>query len=256
MNSAHYIKVLNESQIRLNKALKNAISVLAKENIDNKQNALNSLYEEIKHFKMVLPKEDYPEWLTSIERSIAILHSDKISDTILANILETLIVNAYQCLNKSWESDDVPCFEEIYLAYRNASRINEYFDLLIDQLNKLITEQSISEEIIQNGIQRIIEVINKNKGKSLYSDKSLLTWVVVFLKNVAVSLVKEIPGVKNVIEGIEKTLNELNDEIKNTTEKTSNTILSSTKINVSLFYNKDGEKIIYEDSMRQIKLLA
>jgi hypothetical protein len=155
-----------------------------------------------------------------------------------------------------WEYDEEIDFEAIYKKYRDASQISTLFDTLIEQLVSIIDDGKLDNEIVVNGIERLTSIIRQNMGKSLYSDQSLVTWVVVFMKNFVVGLLKEIPGLKNIIEAIEKTLSELNREVIAVSEKSAMEISTKTTVSMGILYGRNGENALPNFMGGQIKLLV
>jgi hypothetical protein len=171
-------------------------------------------------------------------------------------LLESFILNASQSFEKQWDYDEDIDFEKIYQKHRCESTIDELFDQLISQLVLIIERSNIEDDILNNGIQKIVAVIKQNKGKSYYSDQSLITWVVVFMKNVVIGALKEIPGLKIIIEGIENTLTELNREIATAGSKTSKEIVARTNVSTGILYGNSGQQVAHFQEGDRIKLLV
>jgi len=257
MNQKHYISFLNQEQQKLNAAITKCVMILAGEEYEPKIGALETLYKELCLFEEHLSKDDYPEWLIGLSESTKFAIKTKLKDNVaFQNIINALLNNAYKSFEYVWKYDNEIDFETIYLKYRAESKIEKYFNMLIDQLERIITENTISSDMVQNGIEKIVNVIKQNKGKSLYSDKSLITWVIIFIKNVIINLLKEIPGLKVIIQSIEDTLTNLNSEISIAIEKTSTEIASKTSINVGILYNRSGESIPNYENGEHVKLIG
>jgi hypothetical protein len=244
MNTDYIIRMLCESQERLNKELRECIQSLASEDKADKIKHLKKLSVEIEHFKQSLAKEDYPEWLINITKGIddSLISSIELSN--MRGLLSILIDNASKAFSQKWENDSNIDFEDIYRAYRKESRLEELFNKLIDLLTKIMKDGNLEDDIVRNGINRIIEIIKVNEGRSIFSDISLIDFISMFLKNVALEVLKKIPGMDIIIKSLETTLKEINNEIDGIKIKTADKIVNEAKVDVR--YLSNGKKVTYE----------
>ena len=233
MNNEHYVSVLNEHQKKLLETISNCVTVFSGEDFVEKDKVIISLIDELQYFQGLLPPNEYPSWLNILRKKTNSYSSDVNKKSRFGELIISLMDIYKDVKNQEWINEDIS-FEDIYKQNRAASNINDLFNELIDLLSNMIKNDELQDETVIAGINKLINIINVNKGKSLYSDLSIIDYIFIFFKNIAINTLKEIPAIKIIIESIEKTMEELKKEVNKVQIVSLKEIENNTKISIKL----------------------
>jgi hypothetical protein len=245
MDANHFFSILDDSQKRLNDMFRKSIFDLLNCQLPSEKiKILKNMINEIDFFKRVLKKEDYPDWLKQID--ILIKKTD--TNNFNKNTLPDLYNNIELSYKQKWPfSVD---FEEIYKHYRSESKLEELFDKLIELLEEIIKNKELKEDIVINGIKKIIELVKYNQGKSYYSDEGLIKFIFIFLKNIAIETIKKIPGMDIILNSLGQTVRDIAAELDNIHKKTASKIEDESAIQIR--YLKNGFKELESQNNLQL----
>ncbi|MEZ7890168.1 MAG: hypothetical protein QMC67_00325 [Candidatus Wallbacteria bacterium] len=232
-SSKKLLNSLVEKQEKLKRSYLSFRDSFNSNNTKQKEDALNDFINSLKAVRELLAISDVPIWLSSF-----ISVSERYKQTNNINTfrdLERITINlSNQLQNHNWglsfSVESSVDFEQIYNEYSKQSKIDELFEQIISILQKIITDELIDSKKLEDSLNNLIKIIIKNKGKSCYSDETIIHFIVMFLKNIASEFISQISIIGPIITAIKNTLFELAQEIQNVKENVCKKIEEQSKL--------------------------
>ena len=156
---------------------------------------------------------------------------------VVENVIRALVAAAPKIENQKWnfveESGGRSIdFDSIYQLYFNQSRIPALFEEMIQKLQHIVDSQQVDSVRALHDLERLIATLKKNIKGSFFSTLYTKEFAQAFIFNSLVSLGTSIPLVGNLIEGLIKTIDDMNIEFTTVSEKIKNDIKSKTTLDL------------------------
>ncbi len=147
-------------------------------------------------------------------------------------------------LSKDKEDADFH-FDKMYERFKKESRLPEFFDALIDTLEKMIASNEIDSIKTINSIKQLLSLLRQNKSGSYLSVMASWEFMGGFIKNTLWESLDSLPVVKQLKKGFEKTVGEMDIELEGLHNSIAQEMKNkyNTTVN-SLTYKKKNENIL------------
>jgi hypothetical protein len=105
-------------------------------------------------------------------------------------------------------------FDELYERHKADSKLPDFFDSLIDTLEKMILSGEIDSIKSKSSIQQLLSLLKQNKSGSYFSVMASWEFIGGFTKNTLWASLDSIPVIKQLKKGFEKTIEEMDIELE------------------------------------------
>jgi hypothetical protein len=246
----HFMRLLTERHDDLKKTNDALFDVLIDENKKAKETACLANLDAANNLSISLASADRPDWLNLTVKwckwYIDHVKRDDASKYLFKNIspVRNDLMQHQWALSKDKEDVDFH-FDEMYERFKKESRLPEFFDALIDTLEKMIASDEIDSIKTINSIKQLLSLLRQNKSGSYFSVMASWEFVGGFIKNTLWESLDSLPVVKQLKKGFEKTVGEMDIELEDLHNSIAQEMKNkyNTTVN-SLTYQKQGENIL------------
>jgi len=246
----YFMRLLQERHSDLKKTNDILFTVLVSENRESKEIACKNNLEAANNLSLSLAAADRPEWL-QITIKWCTWYADNLArndaNNILFNNLSPIRSDLMQhewTLSKSKADADFN-FDEMYERFKKESKLPEFFDALINTLEKMIASGEIDSIKTIASIQQLLSLLKQNKSGSYFSVMASWEFMGGFIKNTLWESLDSIPVVKQLKKGFEKTVGEMDIELEELHKSIAEEMKTKydTTVN-SLTYKKQSENLL------------
>jgi hypothetical protein len=246
----HFMRLLTERHDDLKKTNDALFDVLIDENKKAKETACLANLDAANNLSISLASADRPDWLNLTVKwckwYIDHVKRDDASKYLFKNIspVRNDLMQHQWALSKDKEDVDFH-FDEMYERFKKESRLPEFFDALIDTLEKMIASDEIDSIKTINSIKQLLSLLRQNKSGSYFSVMASWEFVGGFIKNTLWESLDSLPVVKQLKKGFEKAVGEMDIELEDLHNSIAQEMKNkyNTTVN-SLTYQKQGENIL------------
>ncbi|XPF94862.1 hypothetical protein ACM9HF_02300 [Colwellia sp. RE-S-Sl-9] len=258
MNSSEsyqvFIRFVSERHNDLISSLDDLVKSLVTVNSSGKKENAESSFKKSKDLESATAEGDRPSWVSDVtlalQRYIKGVHDSH-------QLITYLVDNMAIIKNHKWvfgdPSEDAFDFDSIFEHYKSQSRLPELFEEIIKILEELKSSDELDSRLMVKGLGKVISTLKKSKDGSYFSVNGAWEFLVTFLQNYMWSELSKIPALGSVMQALEKTIKETNEEMfkvhSNVQTEMENSIESDIKAlkNKTSFdfisYNKSGLKL-------------
>lgn len=216
MNSSaeFHLRLVKEKQTRVNQKLENFVSVMVRENLDQKYICAKSLLEASKELKGIIAVEDQPSWLngltTLLERFVEKnLKQEQTIDWIMKS-RHKIVTYQWNFESSSGKAFD---FDSIFEQYKKESRLPDLFDEIITILENIKASGEVKTIAMFNGLSKVIATLKQSKNGSYFSMNAAWSFLINFVKNFMWAELSNVPGLSSLITALKETLGEMDKEM-------------------------------------------
>lgn len=219
----HYLKKLSE-EFKKYKSLSNSFLKNYRFPSEDKFNiSVQTFFDASVIFKKNFAEGDTPSWLREIIQALNSFISNPKRGDRAGRLLLELMDPYLRMHNHSFrvegsEQSSID-FDKIYQECKSESRLTEMFDKILEALIKIVKSGKIDSVQMIKKLEKTIASIKSHNTSSYFSLVLMWNIVISLTKNVAWSTIKEVPGMKGIAEGIEKTIVEVGPEFEIVKEK-------------------------------------
>jgi len=253
-----FINALNKNINALKESLGKFLGFIASGNKSSLSKQATDVQSKVRNLKDILPEENWPKWLQTLDKNIDIYINNRFENLPgdqLRNILNFLdtsynLIQSFKDSLNLEESVVYYDFDEVYRHYRDNSRIPELFNKIIEILEKIINSDKIDEISIKNmnKLKSIIATLYKTKKGSYFSLLSTWNILTVYSRNLVKEITKKIPVLNVFYNAYEKTLEEMEPEIKNLHDNVKKDFQEKFKLTFSFLPYKRKRSLLKENS--------
>jgi len=177
---------------------------------------------------------DKPQWLNSLNDELNLyLRSEANVDT-KDRLMQSIIQYFKDVESYKWDFTENTqsiefSFDYVFEARYNESGIPGMFDELLSMLDKLIQSGVVDKVSAINDLKELIAMIEQNKDGSYFSIRGVGEFLGRWVLSSSWLLIKSIPVAKQVIEGFEKVVKDMNIDLAKLSTDIKNDI--KTKFN-------------------------
>ena len=139
-------------------------------------------------------------------------------------------------------------FDEIFERYRSQSKLPELFDAIIEVLKKIRDSDAVDSKSMLDALNKIIATLRINIKGSYFSTHSAWKLLLAFCKNYAVIELKKLPAIGSMVEALEKTVQECDQEFVKLQEDIKEEIKNVVEHDLKGMHNKMDFLLAYDDS--------
>lgn len=211
-----------------------------KQKLDAAQNVMNSLNE----LKGALSEEDYPSWIATLEGILSWYQNraETINDAGL-KVFKT-IMQVYPAIEaQKWNVTDSTAnsavdFAAIYQEAYDNSRVSELFNEVVIHLEKIIESGEIDSLTTIKTLEKLIATIRKNAQKDYFSTRGAWDFTQIFVKNLSIEILENIPGIKHLFKALTQTMSELDSEMIQVHDQIRNKVKESVAEDLPMLKNR------------------
>jgi hypothetical protein len=212
-------RYLNQKHEKFKRDLDKLLEVLVDEDKVAKKTHAETFCATAQNLRDNLSDQDSPNWLNKslngITTYLGNINSPGINHTLIKNL-----ISIYQsAISYKWQNNDPPDilafdFDSIYEQCKSESRIDELFDNIISYLKKIIDSKEIDSIKVKDSLDRLIATLNKHTTASYFSLHSMWDFLNHLMNNILWEVFENTPGIKEIVKGLRKTLEETGVELK------------------------------------------
>jgi hypothetical protein len=131
-------------------------------------------------------------------------------------------------------------FEAVYLRYANESRVDKLFDELIQGIEQLLATGEIDSVRATRALEAVLATLRKNVRSAFYARYGAWEVASVYFRHFLWEALSGIPVLGVPVRALEKTMNELGDEMQKVQEAARREIGSQAAAYLPLL-TEDGE---------------
>jgi hypothetical protein len=246
----YFMRLLTERHDDLKKTNNALFDALVGENKKAKETACLANLDAANNLSISLASADTPVWLSltvkwckwyidNVERDDANKHLFR----NISPVRDDLTQHQWSLLKDKEDADFH--FDEMYERFKKESRLPEFFDALIDTLEKMIASDEIDSIKTINSIKQLLSLLRQNKSGSYFSVMASWEFVGGFIRNTLWESLDSLPVVKQLKKGFEKTVGEMDIELEDLHNSIAQEMKNkyNTTVN-SLTYQKQGENTL------------
>ena len=167
---------------------------------------------------------DRPQWLRELIKITKAFENNRSDQSIWKNAFKQLKTNETIIRGQNWsrtKSNIIPIldFDEIVEKHRDKETIEKLFKELIESLEKLVQCEELDSRRVVEDLERLIASLRKAQVGSF--NAQILSFQVAkkYVKNLAISWLKETKAAKLMVKAAEDTVNELGMTIDEARDK-------------------------------------
>jgi hypothetical protein len=244
------MRLLKERHSDLKKTNDILFTVLVNEDRETKKSACGNNLEAANNLSISLAAPDRPEWLKVTIQWCKWYADNFARDDANNHLFNNLSPIRNDLIQHEWALSESKIdadfhFDEMYERFKKESKLPEFFDALINTLEKMIASGEIDSIKSIASIQQLLSLLKQNKSGSYFSVMASWEFMGGFIKNTLWESLDSIPVVKQLKKGFEKTVGEMDielDELHKSIAQEMKTKYDTT-VN-SLTYIKQNENIL------------
>lgn len=227
-------RMIREKHGALIKASIQMLRAITGENEAEKKAKAQQMLENANSLRAVISTDDVPNWLAQAIGNLS-QYIDNRRDSY--NFLNHHIQVKSQMEAHTWvfeeQSQAAFDFDSIYEHFKKESRLPELFDQIVNILEEIESSGQIDSVTMLKSLGKVIATIKRGKDGSYFSINSAWEFLLSFLKNYMFGELSKIPVLGTMLEALEKTIKETNEEMsalhKNIQEEMSTVVESEIK---------------------------
>lgn len=179
---------------------------------ETRRQAASDLKSEIDLLRLLIADPDRPTCFQPIYAAITEFitqYNNRSSERLLRAILDNSARVEALDLEVGRANLD---FDELFVKYRDEGRIPELFDQMIDALAKILESNSVDSTVVSDALRRLLAMLKANRKGSYLAMFASLNFGK-FVMNCTSEFLKEIPFVRPIVAGLEKTIEESDKEL-------------------------------------------
>lgn len=222
-----YERLLNELFNVFLAKLKATIRAMSLEDRSKKVEAVRAAQTALDDLKRSISEADRPHWMGPLIGAFnTYLSSPPGSPDIGLNLFNTISQNQAAIDAQKWhitdnDSNSGVDFSAIYMEYFNQSRVPALFDELVKHLEEIIHSGQVDSVKMIRQFEELIATIKKNARRDYFSTRGAWEFTRVYLANLGIEALEEIPLLRVPIKALRKTAEELDIEMNQVTEQVS-----------------------------------
>jgi hypothetical protein len=211
-STEQFYRSLRERHNLLKQKLDNFFSNISGENEGKKAETVKQLQEAVNSLMAILSTQDHPGWLTALNSHLVNHRPDR-GPKSYSDLLKNIVRIYLQIENQTWEylenSDSAINFDAIFSEFATATQFQGLYDDVIALLTAMIESGRIDSLEAIAKLEALLATLKANREGPIVH--KIASWKIArkYLKNLAVSIAKEFPVVKNLVEAYETTAEEL-----------------------------------------------
>lgn len=252
-----FLRVLQERHELVKVRFNELFKTMSSDNHEGKVKANGLLLEACEELLGSLSSSDRPQWLGSLINESRSYNNNHNVDGHNFRLLNNLVNHRNNVLHHTWSFEKSGSevdfnFDRVYNQHKQNSKLPEFFDALIDTLQKIIDSGEIDSLTVLKSLEQLISVIKQNKAGSYFSVMASWEFISKFTKNLIWQELGKLSGIKQLKSAFEKTVKEMDIELvemhksisKEMKDKFDTTINSIThrRLDDNLLEHKTSEK--------------
>lgn len=209
-----HMRFVTEKHRELTESLDELVSALVGEKLETKKARANASLQKANDLKSSISRQDCPAWLTSLITGLGYFVGGNWQQV---RLIEHLFVNIGLVRDHKWSFEDLSesafDFDSIFDHYKSQSRLPELFEEIVRILEEIRNSGEVDSVAMMAALSKVISTLRKNKDGSYFSINSAWSFLVSFLKNYMWAELSNFPVLGPVMEALETTIKEANEEM-------------------------------------------
>ncbi|WP_306599186.1 hypothetical protein [Geothrix sp. 21YS21S-2] len=210
----------------------------------NKEQRILQTRESVALIWSLLADRDRPQWL----KSLMDLLSRPRSAFPYGNLIDAIMPLRETAMNHQWVFsegvEDSIDFDEVFERHRKESKLGELFDEVVNIMTRIIEAQGMDSRVIEAVLRRLILLIQKNRNGSFSALPTWLKFIIGVLKNFVIEELRSIPVLGPLVTALEKTFEEIQDEVSIVMTKSYHELETSViSIVPDILYTRSGSTL-------------
>ncbi|WP_029530713.1 hypothetical protein [Pseudomonas asplenii] len=240
----HLENILNKNQADFSSGANAMLGEMSGESSIQKKNRAKLLISQISRMKELAPESKFPKWLSDFSEALdGYLNNSLDSSKFIRLLIEVLP----EISRFRWVLDDSSSsgfdFESIFNECRLNSRVPELFGSIIELLEQIRDSGELDSRNMIDALSKIISTLQVGKTSTYFSMEGAWRFLCGFLENYFWIEAKKIPGLGPVVEALEKTIKDTQEEMSKLNVVVQTTMTERVKAEVK--YVRDRQEPLF-----------
>lgn len=213
-----FIRFLKERFGAFQQALSAFLQVLSLDDRKQKVESAKTLLIALDDIKRAISSNDRPAWIGPLDQKLNWYVNHHSQGDAGLQLLNIIIQLSPSIASQNWQFADALSssaidFAGIYNEYYAQSRVPELFDELVSHMESIIESGDIDSITTIKALERLIATIKRNARGDYFSTRGAWEFTQLFFKNLSIATLESIPGLKQAVKALRKTMSELDLEM-------------------------------------------